>query len=201
MDTIGMRNDTPQCFESDYQYVKWLEAEFVSNGGKNLLSVCVDCTVEYAERMRAQGRCEHPERNFDKSGNPAFDSTTGASGYRGVSWHKDQQKWIAKKSFGGVQIHLGYFDDPREASEAWEEATTRGPAYYGITDGVVSEDAQRKGLLVRDNGAQHKTRKDSVQKRPVWILRHSGSEGVRHIGCSNYQPGKLERKSEEDNGA
>jgi hypothetical protein len=192
--------DKPRCFEDTYQYVQWLDAEFVSNGGKNVLSVCVDCTAEFAEKMREEGRCEHPERKFNEKGEPLFDAISVASGYRGVSWHKRVKKWAAKKAFGKVQIHLGYFDDPKKAHEAWEEATNRGPAYYGIAYGIVSEETQRRGLLVRSDGAECVAPRDQLQKRSIWILRHPSAEGVRHISYSNNQPRKPKRPCQEDNG-
>jgi hypothetical protein len=37
------------------------------------------------------------------------------SRYRGVSWYKKLQKWVAKGVKDGRQIHLGYFDDEEEA--------------------------------------------------------------------------------------
>ncbi len=44
------------------------------------------------------------------------------SGYKGVSWHKARQKWQARIMFTGQAIHLGYFDDPKEASNVYCEA-------------------------------------------------------------------------------
>ena len=193
--TNGFSRETPACFESDEQYLGWLEQEFITGGGKHRLPVCADCTPEYAERMRAEGRCERPEMMFDRNGNPVYDSP---SGMRGVSWHKGMKKWIARKTFGKVQIHLGYFDDPATAYAAWEDATMRGPAYYGIANGTVTEEAQRTGLLVRDNGTLSPDGESGLPKGPVWVLRHSGSEGVRSVSCSNHQSRQHERKGKKD---
>lgn len=162
------------------------------------MSVCNDCTVEYAERMRDEGRCEHPEIEFNAKGEPLVN--VGLAGYKGVAWHKRTKKWIARKTFGKAQIHLGYFDDPREAAEAWEEATNRGPSYYGVANGVVTEEAQRIGLLSRDYGAEQENSRSEFKKGPVWILRHSGVEGVRSVSCSNHQSRQSKRKSQKDYG-
>lgn len=37
------------------------------------------------------------------------------SGYKGVSWHKGRQKWVAQIRLNGVKVHLGYFDAPKLA--------------------------------------------------------------------------------------
>lgn len=44
------------------------------------------------------------------------------SGYKGVSWHKGVGKWHASIGFQGKSYSLGYFDDPKEASEAYQKA-------------------------------------------------------------------------------
>ncbi|GMA50168.1 hypothetical protein GCM10025857_15250 [Alicyclobacillus contaminans] len=46
-------------------------------------------------------------------------STTGI---RGVSWHKKQKKWEAQLRVNNRQIHVGYFDDIRDAERAVKHA-------------------------------------------------------------------------------
>lgn len=41
------------------------------------------------------------------------------SGYLGVSFHKSSNKWVAQISFSGKKIHIGCFDSPEKASEAY----------------------------------------------------------------------------------
>jgi hypothetical protein len=41
------------------------------------------------------------------------------SGYIGVRWHKQTSKWCAQIRIKGKAIHLGLFDTPEEASEAY----------------------------------------------------------------------------------
>lgn len=50
------------------------------------------------------------------------------SGYKGVSWCKREQKWIAHIRLNGKSQHLGYFDDIEDASKAYQRAAIR---YFG----------------------------------------------------------------------
>ncbi len=45
-----------------------------------------------------------------------------SSEYTGVSWHKIKEKWSSNISIGRKKIHLGYFDNEKEASEYYENA-------------------------------------------------------------------------------
>jgi hypothetical protein len=51
----------------------------------------------------------------------------GKSGHRGVYWHAKVGKWQAKIGIGGKYRHLGYFDDPAEASLAYRRARAEIP--------------------------------------------------------------------------
>jgi len=44
-----------------------------------------------------------------------------SSKYKGVTWDKKMNKWRAKIRINGKQKHLGYFDDEKEASEAYNK--------------------------------------------------------------------------------
>lgn len=61
--------------------------------------------------------CTHQQNqtNRDKTRN-------NKSGYRGVCWDKDKRKYRAHIRVHGKRIHLGYFDNPENASKAHEEA-------------------------------------------------------------------------------
>jgi len=50
------------------------------------------------------------------------------SGYKGVYWHKQHQKWCAQIKINNKKIHLGYFDNKIDAVKARDEAAKK---YHG----------------------------------------------------------------------
>lgn len=47
--------------------------------------------------------------------------STNTSGYRGVTFHKEKRKFMSQLSFNNNYFFLGYFDNPKDASRAYEE--------------------------------------------------------------------------------
>ena len=50
------------------------------------------------------------------------------SGYKGVSWHKQKEKWVAQIKIEGKNKFLGFFTDPEKAYKAYCE---RAIEHYG----------------------------------------------------------------------
>ena len=48
--------------------------------------------------------------------------SNNTSGYRGVSWNKGAGKWHSYIKIDGKRYHLGLYDTPEEASEAYEKS-------------------------------------------------------------------------------
>ncbi len=47
--------------------------------------------------------------------------SNNTSGYRGVYWNKQRQKWMAYSRYKGKMKGLGYFDDPKAAAKVRDE--------------------------------------------------------------------------------
>ena len=52
----------------------------------------------------------------------ARDIVRGTSRYRGVSWNKGSQKWLARIRLGGIRQRCGLFQDEAEAGRAYDRA-------------------------------------------------------------------------------
>ena len=46
---------------------------------------------------------------------------TNKSGFKGVSWHTKDKRWIAQICFNGKKYRLGAFTDPEKASEVYKK--------------------------------------------------------------------------------
>jgi hypothetical protein len=54
--------------------------------------------------------------------------THNSSGFRGVSWCKNQNRWRTRLAVDGNLMHVGYFTDKLEAAKAYNEAAKK---YHG----------------------------------------------------------------------
>jgi len=50
------------------------------------------------------------------------------SGFKGVSWNKEKNKWVVHIRINCKTIHVGYYSDKRKAAMAYNEAAKR---YFG----------------------------------------------------------------------
>ena len=48
--------------------------------------------------------------------------STNSSGYKGVSWNNENQRWKAQIQTDGTKTFLGYFDDLLDAAQAYNDA-------------------------------------------------------------------------------
>jgi hypothetical protein len=65
-------------------------------------------------RIENLREADNPQNGFNRGKN-----SNNTSGYKGVCWHKASNTWVAKIKAHGKWYHLGYFDDPEIAHEAY----------------------------------------------------------------------------------
>jgi hypothetical protein len=63
--------------------------------------------------------------NNSENGRNARKSKANTSGYKGVTFRKDLNKWVASIRINRKPIHLGFFDDPKDAYASYCEAAPR----------------------------------------------------------------------------
>jgi len=78
------------------EYVDHIDGDKINNTLSNL-RICTKQQNEFNQKLRT-------------------DNTTG---YRGVSYHRQSNKYRACINIGGKQIHLGLFESPHEAARAY----------------------------------------------------------------------------------
>lgn len=68
----------------------------------------------------SKDNCRWVNKNI-QSQNTRLLRNTNTSGYRGVSFHKNKNKWISSIKVFGKQIHLGYFSTALDAAKAYND--------------------------------------------------------------------------------
>jgi hypothetical protein len=58
--------------------------------------------------------------------------TVGKSGYHGVAWHENKQRFVAVVQYKGKKHHIGIFKDPVEAARARDEAALEIQGKYAV---------------------------------------------------------------------
>ena len=64
------------------------------------------------------------------------------SGYRGVSWYKRQQMWVAQIKVSAKQIHLGYHQTALEAAKAYETYVRLNNLEHNFTPVLTEEEIE-----------------------------------------------------------
>ena len=106
---------------------------------------------------------------------------TTSSKFRGVSWYKPGQKWLAQISIDGKQTHLGRFDDEETAARKYDEHADR----LGRPLNFPSEGKLQDHAIRTSNWAQK--RELLVQKRDRLIAHEHSchSACVRKVAVEN----------------
>lgn len=77
--------------------------------------------LDHADRDKANNRISNLRiaTNSENRLNTGI-SSRNTSGYRGVVWSKSSKKWQAQTSVRGKRVHLGLFESPSLAFEAYQ---------------------------------------------------------------------------------
>jgi len=68
--------------------------------------------------------------------------TNNTSGFKGVGWHKRDQKWYARISVNGKVKNLGYYSTPEEAAVVYDKAALGYHGEFAVTNkslGLLNE--------------------------------------------------------------
>lgn len=89
--------------------------------------------VDHVNRCRSDNRLANL-RQASRSENAANVKHigVGVSGFCGVVWKQKAQKWAAQIKKNGVRVHLGLFIDPKEAHEAYVEASKQMNGEFSV---------------------------------------------------------------------
>jgi len=72
------------------------------------------------ENLRLAGRGQNQCNRGKQSNN--------TSGFKGVTWHKNLNKWEAGISISGKRYHVGFYKTPEAAARAYDDAAKK---YHG----------------------------------------------------------------------
>jgi hypothetical protein len=57
-------------------------------------------------------------------------NSRNTSGYKGVCWNKQEEKWVAQLSINKKQRTLGYYSTPEKAHEAYIDAKRKHHTFW-----------------------------------------------------------------------
>jgi hypothetical protein len=88
--------------------------------------------IDHKNRIKSDNWIENIREATDSQNNHNVDKKRSPCGYRGVYFHKRMRRWCVKLQRDGKSIHVGYFDDPETASDAYKKAVVelRGEFAY-----------------------------------------------------------------------
>lgn len=136
MPTIILSNSDKlvEVDEQDYMFFLLTNWNLAPNGYARMSALPnTPMHIYLAHQMGIQGDVDHKDRNplnnrrgnlraATHSNNMSNRTSRNASGYRGVTWHNGNQKYRATIYKGRRCIHLGCFDDPKEAAKAYDKS-------------------------------------------------------------------------------
>ena len=85
--------------------------------------------VRWNNRIENLRACTFQQNHFNRG-----KQSNNKSGFKGVSWHKQKQKWVAQIKIDGRNKFLGFFVDPVKAYEKYCEVAIMRYGEYAKLD-------------------------------------------------------------------
>ena len=87
--------------------------------------------IDHINNNTSDNRIENlrPADNTQNAHNQSI-AKNNTSGFKGVSWHNQMQKWRADITLNGKRKHLGLFDKLEDAAKAYDQAATENFGEY-----------------------------------------------------------------------
>lgn len=109
-DTIRLHRLIMKCKKNDGKVIDHINGNTLDNRKVNLRI----CTIGQNATNQAKRR-------------------SNTSGYKGVTWHKQDKLWQAQIMVNYKRIFLGLFEDPKEAHKAYCDASKKYHGEFGRT--------------------------------------------------------------------
>lgn len=76
--------------------------------------------IDHVDRDRQNNRISNlREATNAENGRNSIAAPRNTSGFKGVSWHRNCEKWKAQIKYNGRQMHIGLFDSAEAAHDAY----------------------------------------------------------------------------------
>ena len=94
--------------------------------------------IDHADRDKSNNRIENLRESNRSQNMWNKDIGSSASGYRGVIYLADRDRWKAYINHDGKQIHIGHFKDKHSAARAYNEKAVELRGEYAVLNEIQS---------------------------------------------------------------